>query len=767
VQRIVNKILNTFFQIHPLKVFVPLLALTAISASFLPQLKFNYNIESFFSSEDEEVSLYETHKGIFENENNFLLIGLKNDEGTFHQPFLSEVDSLSNLLKEVKLIERVVSPTQLNETIKTPLAPLHIPILHLDNVENYERDKRRIYASNLYYPSFFSKDTTAVSIFLTVKTNLSKAANDSLVSIVNDLVNSFHFDETHLAGRIHTQHYYINEMQKQIGLFASLAALLLIISLYLIFRNFYYVFIATISLAVALILIFGIMAWWGIEIDLMLTMLPALIFIISISGIVHIISRFKLELLSSNDQKQVIKKAFKYTITPNFLNAITTALGFSSLVFIPISPIQQFGVMVALGIIIAFLVNIFIIPFALMLLPLPPRRQTKEKTLKTSFIIGIVDKPKLVLVGLLLIIAGSIFYINEIKTNNFFLEDLNPTSSLKKDLDFFDDNFSGIRPFELNIRARNGRDLLSLPLLLQLDTLESYLKSEYKIGSILSPLAIVKSLNKSNHNGQQEYFKLPATQAELNRLISFASRRKLWNKFSPLLDSTHTTMRLSGRSQDLGSIVLREKNKDLNQFLNTQTGLLDVSLTGAAHLMDNANHQISKYLVRGILMAVIIATLIIGLFTHSVKLAILSLIPNLFPLILIAGFMGLVGIHLKVSTALIFTIVYGIAVDDTIHFLNSYRLNKFSTKNRKDALAATIFEMWKPMTQTSLVLASGFLIFSFSAFPSISMLGYLVSGSMIIALLADLVILPVFLNIPTFHYQKVRIALTQRLKEIV
>jgi hypothetical protein len=189
----------------------------------------------------------------------------------------------------------------------------------------------------------------------------------------------------------------------------------------------------------------------------------------------------------------------------------------------------------------------------------------------------------------------------------------------------------------------------------------------------------------------------------------------------------------------------------LETFIIEHTHHLKLKLTGAAYLMDNANSHIAWNLAKGMILAVLIATLVIGLFTSSWKLALISLVPNTLPLLLVAGFMGATGIPLKVTTALIFTIAYGIAVDDTIHFLNSYRLNKKIFLDRNEALLQTIIKMWRPMLYTSLVLFSGFMIFTLSEFSSISTLGVLVSSSLVVALLADLLFLPALLKTKDIH----------------
>lgn len=742
-----NIISALLFKVPPAFVFSGILLLTLLGVSFLPSLKFNYDIESFFSSEDPEVSFYYAHRDTFENENNFLLVGLKNFEGIFQKNFLEKTDSLTKVLKRFGRIESVFSPTNLYETVIFPLGSARIPLVHIDEPDKYVSDKSRIYSSDIYTNSFFAPDTQSVSMLIRKESALVRQANDSLLSALNQTINSFGFNEFHIAGRIQTQHYYVSHMKKQMGLFAGLACLLFLISLYVIFRNIRYVLLSFAGVFVSLVWIFGIIGWQGIQLDLMLTLLPALIFIISTSGSIHLITRFRNEYHTDISKIDAIKKAVAKTGMPNFLNAFTTSIGFASLIMIPVHPIQQFGLLVALGILLSFLANLIMIPAALRAMPLKPSTNPVNfRNKRYKFFDFALKRPLWVIGAFALIILTGVFFSFRVVINNHFLDDLNPSSSLKKDLDFFEQNFSGIRPFEMNIQSKSNTSILSYDALTELDTVEKYIKTEYGAGFLFSPITFIKSINKAINGGNQKYYKMPESRQELDRVIKLAGKQRVWKRFLPVLNTDFSVGRITGRTKDEGSRVFRQRNEKLQQFLEENTHLLQFKVTGAAHLMDNANNHLAGNLSKGILVAILVATLIIGLFTKSWKLALVSLVPNILPLLLIAGFMGADGIPLKVATSLIFTITYGIAVDDTIHFLNSYRLNKNLLSDTNEAIHQTIANMWRPMLYTSVVLFSGFMIFALSEFSSISLLGYLVSGSLILALLADLVLLPAILR---------------------
>lgn len=748
-KNISSALLITLFRFHSAYLLSILLVITLFWASFIPSLNFNYDIESFFSLEDPEVEFYDRHQKSFENENDFVLVGIKNNEGIFHKNFLLKIDSLSKNFTQISAIKNIYSPTNLFETIKGPMGSFRIPLLHTSNPKKYASDKKRIYQSDQYLNSFFAQDGKSISILLKKSGELSRKENSVLLVTIKDVLDTYQFDEIHLAGRIQTQDYYMNKMQAQMTLFGVLAFALFVGSLFIIFKCIRYVLISFTTVTISMVWIFGVIGWLGISLDLMLTLLPALIFVISTSGSIHLIARFKKEYSVGVTKKYAIKKSIVGTGMPNFLNAFTTAIGFASLIMIPVLPIQRFGLFTAAGILVSFFISLLIVPAALNSLPIKASQNlpsTAGKGNNSYFIQIAIKKPILISVVSMTLILFSIYFSTQIKINNHFLDDLDPSSSLKKDLDFFETNFSGIRPFELNVQSNANQSVLDYRALQEMDTVEKYLRREYKVGFLFSPLTVIKSINKATHGGKKNYYCLPTSQGNLDKVLKLADKNRVWGQFLSVITDDKLIARISGKTLDEGNQVLAGRNENLRKFLKHNTKLLKFKITGAAQLLDNANANIAWNLMKGILLAIGVTTLLIGLFTRSWKLAAISLVPNLIPLLLVAGFMGATGIPLKVGTSLIFTIAYGIAVDDTIHFLNNYQLNRKIYQNNDEAVMQTISYMWRPMLNTSLVLFSGFMIFSFSEFSSISTLGLLISGSLIAALLTDLTLLPILLT---------------------
>ncbi len=747
--RLSNAVLHLLFKAKPRFILISFLLVTILWALFLPKLKFNYNIEGFFANNDPDVNFYQDYRERFENENDFILVGIKNNTGILDKDFLTRVDSLRKVLKEFSRFKKIHSPTTFREFIKTPLGGNSIPLLHIQEPEQYSLDWQRIRVSKIYLNSFFSPDTHAVSILIKKEEHLPVAINDSILLALNKTITSFSFDEFHVAGRIQTQHYYINRMNKEMILFSSLAFVLFSISLIFIFRSIIYAAIPLIVVMLSLIWIFGIMGYLNIEIDLMLTLLPTLIFIIGASGSIHLLTHFKREYISDSTKTGALKKAVKETGIPSFMNAFTASVGFASLVVIPIVPIQRFGILSAAGILITFFIGFFIIPMVLKLTRIKPTApnifQQVDSINKGLFDI-ITKRRKIIWISYAMLILLGLIFTFRIQINNYFLDDLSSSSTLKQDVDFFENNFSGIRPLEISITPKyTGISLLDINSLREIETVENYLQIHYHAGFMFSPLTFIKTLNKGFNNGEDAYFRLPDSKDELEEILAFADKQKVWKRFMPVLTKDKSQGRLTGRTRDEGSIVWLDRNQKLNEFIRMNTHLLNFKITGAAHLMDNANRNIAWNLTTGIVMSVLIDTLVIWLLVGSFRLALLSIIPNMIPLIVVSGLMGAIGIPLKVATSMIFTIAYGISVDDTMHFLNHYRLGKKINSNKLWAVKHTVDRITRPMIYTALVLISGFMIFSFSEFSSISILGIFTGISLLVALCTNLFLVPVLL----------------------
>jgi len=337
--------------------------------------------------------------------------------------------------------------------------------------------------------------------------------------------------------------------------------------------------------------------------------------------------------------------------------------------------------------------------------------------------------------------------LSRIDVNNFLLEDLKDSDTLKKEFVYFEDHFAGGRPFELAIILRDGAQIFDLDVLGDLEELETYLGSTYGVGSLLSPARIIKTANREMQGGSDAYFTLPSEQADVDKLVRTVKRFDKDSVLQLFVNESRAIARMQGKVGDLGAREFAKRNAALTNFMDDELAdrKFDIRITGTANLVDLNNESLAVNMTIGLGISFIVVAIIIGMLFKSVRMVIVCLIPNIMPLLMIAGYMGFTGIDLKVSTSIIFTIAFGIAVDDTIHFMSKLRIELAKGKTMLYALKRTYLSTGKAIIVTSIILCSGFFTLVLSDFLGTFYIGLLISMTLLFAVLADLFLLPVLI----------------------
>lgn len=726
--------------------FIPgiiLISLTLYFALQISDLKINYDIDAFYSENDPELEIYNDFKNSFENENDYLLIGIKSNEGIFNQDFLYDIDRLTELIKAKKYVKQIFSPTKMYETVKSFGTPFKVPLIHLDDTTQFAADKKKIYASSIYPFLFFSSDTNSISLIIQLHKD-NQISNDSICSEINQLTNSFHFKNTHFAGRLFTQKFYKKQMKGDMFLFASISLILLVISMILIYRSIYISSIIVISLFISLIFVYGTLSLLHLEINLLLTMLPLLLIITGISPAIHLLTQYREN--KNPNSKSALIYSFNHTIFPNTINTFTTIVGFGTLYLLPIKPVQEFAIISVLGISITFIITLGSVTYFIYLQKSKksiPVNDSSEMILRHFQ--KLTRNKKTILMFTISIIIMSIFSMNKISTENKFLDDLPKHSELGSDLNFFENYFSGIRPLEILLTPKNIKDTtLTLDKLKEIKFIQSNLISTFYSKSSISPVNIVELANKSLNGGHQEDLKLPEDEKSFQKINRKINKGNTWKKFIPLFETKTGKVRITCKTTDNGSLFNESATENFYNSIRNKTKYYDIRITGASYLMDKANRKITSILLSGLFLMTLVVFMILLLLFKSLKISFIGLMVNITPVFAVFPILYYSGIPLKISSALIFTIVYGIAVDDTIHFLSSYK--KFRNHlSVDDSISETLKGTGKSMIITSIILSVGFSILTLSAFPSISIIGTVIAITLFIALICDLLLLPILL----------------------
>lgn len=728
--------------------------ITAFLGYNLKDIRFDYNFEKFFPSHDEETSFFFDYRDDFQSDNDFLLISIENEKGIFNSEFLSKVDRFSQELTKVKYVESVRSITSESEQFIFPGGSTSSkPYIDLDDFDA-KRDSARIFKNDELINTFIAENGKAICIFLKHEDYLSKKKSDQLVKDIDKITNKFDVKNIRIAGRAVGQAYYINKMIFELSLFLGLSAFLIVLFLYIAFKSLWGILIPQIVIVGSLVWIIGGMGLFDEPVNIILTVLPSIMFVVCMSDVIHLVSKYLDALRVEKDTYTAIKVSVKEVGLATFLTSITTSIGFLSLYFVQVQPIQVFGVILGIGVLIAFVLTFLTLPILFYLFPGPkhvrnaaPKNHFWKSFLDKGFIF-VLKKRKAILITSGVVLIISTIGLFQVETNNFMMDDLKESEQMKQDFNFFDDNFGGIRPFELAINVKEkDKKVWDKDIIQKMDSIETYLENEFGVTVKSSLVKVLKTLNRSAHAGNAESYEIPTSNSKIRtfkRIIKIADQGRFVYGF---IDSTERKTRISGTIGDIGNVQAREKTDAFLAYLkkNKLDKDIEIKVTGTGYLLDKNMRYLAVSLVKGLGISIILVALIIGFVYRSGRILIISIITNVLPLVVIAGYMGYTGVELKTSTSIIFTIAFGIAVDDTIHFLGKFKYELMKGKGKLYALKRSYLTTGKAMILTTLILSSGFLLLVFSSFLGTFYMGLLLCITFVVALVADLTLLPVLL----------------------
>lgn len=715
---------------------------TAFFALQLPKVKFNYDFTRFFPKGDPDLTYYEELKAEFGEYDDFLYVALFGED-IYSAGFLDRVDDISQAMVDWPEVQQVLSPTNYNRWQVTPLGVNRLPLYRKG------QEASQLLKSPKLRGLFFARDQKSVCLIIRHKNFEVKKEGDLFHQKLQAHLAGSSFKKHLVSGKIQAQDEFVQRLEQDLGFNLAMAILLVIVALGLLFKTLRGIWIPLLTLVVTCVWNVGLYAITGKELDVLMVIVPPILLIVSMSDVIHLGNKFNGLVRGGKPISNALRIAVKEVGLATLLTSITTAIGFASLAVLPVAPIRDFGIYTAIGILIAYLIAFSLIPCLLALINRPLGRVSPKSDLWESVLSKLFSwsfRQKKIIWAISFIVALLSFWgISLLRVNTSLLIGIEPDDPMAQPVHFFDQQYDGYKPFELNVTLGNDALLFDPQVLQMLDSVEQHLQNVHGVMHIASPLQIIKGLNQGLKGGAQSAFELPKTQ-NLNRIrrLFYSSRMK--DARMPLESKNGRTWRINGRSKDLGSAAYLDKNKKLNEFLGGFEPIgLNFRLTGTAFLIDKTNALNVRVILNGLLLAMGVIAGLILIFTRDLKLTLLSIIPNALPLGIIGGMMGFFHVDLNLSTAIIFSVAFGIAVDDSIHFLSRYVLEIKKGRTSLYAIKRAMLATGKSIVLTSLILLAGFCIFLQSGFSAAYHIGFFVCTTLIVALIADLVLLPTLL----------------------
>jgi uncharacterized protein len=738
-------------------VFSAFAILIISSTFFITKLRFSFDFEQFFPQGDADLEFFQQFIKDFETDDNFLLVGIENTEGVFHQPFLQKMDSLTSEADKLPYVKNAQSLTTIKLPLKTPFGITAIPALHVDDTSYYESDKAKILNDERFVRNLISEDGKSLVMLLKTKDKLTLEESEVLMSGLDSLIKPMHFNRYHYLGRANFQKELIWMEKREVAVSSIIAAILVGLIMTLIYRRVYSVLIALGSIGLSMLLFFGLLGALGRELSAMAALYPVLLVIVGTSDVIHMLSKYIDELRRGHTREDAIRMTMKEIGLATLMTAITTAVGFATLVTSRIKPIQDFGINAAVGVMVAY-VTVLLLSTAFMsylnindLIRFKDNRKKDNYSRIEQIMTWIYNVTKnhnrkiaLIALGILMI---CVYGISRIKTN-YSIEDNMPIGQkVTEDFFFFEKVFAGFRPLEYAVFAQNGHKANDFDVMSQIAKVENYLRTIPSIRAINAPTMVYKSINQMNNGGRSDAYKMPIDSAE------YVEYQYLVDKLPKgtsniLMSKGGDKARIATRIADLGadSVMIIGDKIDAWIAANTNPSVSTFKRTGTGYIIDKNAMYVRGDLLEGLAWEVGLIALLMGLMLKNVRMIIIFLVPNLFPLLFAGALLGFLGVDLDAGISMVFTVVFGIAIDDTIHFLSSFNINKNKGLTVDEALKTTLLETGKPVFLTTVILFFSFLVMLFSIHPPSVTIGKLIAVTLITALLSDLFINPILLR---------------------
>jgi predicted RND superfamily exporter protein len=749
--------------------FALILLLTVLMGLGAMRAEMSYDFAKAVPENDPDMVYFEQFKKKFGIDDNTIIIGIKDSSVTKIEKF-REYERLSKNLAGIKGVANVTAIPTLQYIRRGGERQLVFDTLFKASPDSQtELDSLLGFASELlFYKDVLFNDGGAWAMLVTfeeaaIRTAQRADVKESIDRFCDEFTEKTGI-KTHKAGVQYLRAYVQKQVKTELNQFLLISIVVSTVILYLFFRSLVPTLVPLLLIGVIVIWTMGTLGWLGYKITALTGLLPSILVVIAVPNCIYLTTKFHQKCVETGSKIEAIYYMVSKIGLVTLLTNATTAVGFLVLISTRIDILAQFGIVAGINIFATFVISLIFLPVVFSILPLPEGKATKH--IKSAFFNKIIDliwdlvatKRKFIYGFSLLFFAFSIYGVTRINTIAFMADDLPSESPVVKDIRFFEENFGGVMPFEIVLDLGKNYALRDLKLLKKIDSLQTRLHETPEFTKPLSIVELIKTANHAFGNFYAGAYEVP-NQRGFAYLSPYLSGRKgnlNSGTFKSLTDTAQREVRISVRVADVGSVRLDTLVKQTEQMVSDifqGDSAVNVKVTGTTLLFVKGNDYLVANLKTSLLLACAVIALLMGLLFRRLRIITIALLPNILPMLFTAGMMGYLGVALKPSTALIFSIAFGISVDDTIHFLAKYRIDLgYTNQNVPKALQMSLRETGLSMIYTSLVLFAGFIILTASEFGGTIALGALTSTTLIVAMFSNLVLLPSLL----FSFDKSR-----------
>ena len=744
-------------------ILVLIIFFTGLMVSQWNKMRFTYT-EANLLPDDHFVNLeYNNFLKVFGEEGNLIVIGVK-DSCFFSIDNLNAWNRLSKSFEDNSSVETVITLQDLKKLVKN-ISEKKFDFIPFIN-DSLETDQELIALKSSLQTDFpfydnilFNKNSEAIRSAIFLKKSIVNTSKRKSF-IMDELIPKVKIFEKNsglnvrISGMPYVRTLNSQNIIDEIEVFIMAAILITSLIFFFFFRSYRATFISMCVVIIGVMWTFGILGFLEYEITVLTALIPPLIIVIGVPNCIFLINKYQHEFNKHGNKVKALQRVITKVGNATLMTNTTTAAGFATFIITQSKLLIEFGTVASLSIMAIFIICLLVIPIIYSYMPMPNDKHlehlNKRWINKLGDWIEVTVKQKKIAIYIISIIllAVSIIGIYQIKTSGSLLEDMPKKAEFFKDIQFFETEFNGVMPLEILINTKQRKGVLKSITLKKINALEKIINEIPELSNPISIVSLVKYSKQAFYNGNPKYYQLPTTQ-ENGFILSYVKNTS--NDVSLLknyVDSTGQYARITTFIKNTGI----DKMDEIEDLLNKEIDKLfikdryEVSITGKAYLFQKGTSFLIKNLILSLSLAILLISLFMAYMFRSFRMIIISLIPNLLPLLITAGLMGYLGVSIKPSTILVFSIAFGISVDDTIHFLAKYRQELIASRwSIKKSVFNALRETGVSMFYTSIVLFFGFSVFITSNFGGTVALGALISGTLLLAMMANLLLLPVLL----------------------
>jgi hypothetical protein len=741
-------------------VLIGIAIITGLLASQMKYMQFSYTEANLLPENHEANIEYNKFLEIFGEEGNLVILGIK--DSTVFTP--KKFNAWNNLVKQFDDLDEIDFTISIADVQKLKAdrdkRKFVLEPLYSENPTTSKEVlaiKKELFEKLPFYDNLlFNKETGTLQTAIYIKKEIINTPVrrdfifDKLIPIIEQFEKENNVD-VRISGMPYIRTLNAQNIQNEILLFVLGALLITAVIFFFFFRSYRATFITLLVVTVGVTWAFGFIGLFRFEITVLSALIPPLIIVIGVPNAVFLINKYQQEIKKHGQQAKALSRVIAKVGNATLMTNITTASGFATFIFVKSDLLREFGILASINIISIFILALLIIPIIYSFMPLPKKKHLNH--LERRWIENVVDWMErmvrnqriTIYFTTVIVLVLSIIGVYKIKVSGSLIEDMPKSTSFYKDIKFFEKEFGGIMPLEILIDTKKDKGVMKLSTLKKMDKINEVIESFPELSKPISVVNLVKYSKQAYYKGNPKYYQLPTTQEQSYIFAYTKNTNNDAGMLKTFVDSTGRYARITTFMKDIGTDKMDVIQERLKAVVNKEfpSDKYSVSITGKALVFIKGTNYLITNLVFSLSLAIVLIALFMAWMFRSPQMIAISLLPNILPLLITAGLMGFFDIPIKPSTILVFSIAFGISVDDTIHFLAKYRQELMANQWKiKPSVYAALRETGVSMFYTSIVLFFGFLVFTLSSFGGTIALGGLVSITLLLAMVSNLLLLP-------------------------